>query len=184
MIAGCAVGMKIALTWRLGLCIVTRHCLIWTRVLQGKNRGAFFFSRMVMNDLMEVDKKVSALAIMCEWDRKGDLKHIVGGWKYQRERMGRNNRLQTRDRQNEQLPKAPRARLSPPPEGNEMCSVFRSGLRAKCKRPDLQIFTRKEEKYSTLKELIPRAPRSALRAKDQLFYEGKLCSVLMCYCKN
>lgn len=70
----------------------------------GKNRGAFFFSRMVMNDLMEGDKKVSALAIMNERDIKGDLKRIVGGWKYQRERMGRNNRLQTRDRRKEQCP--------------------------------------------------------------------------------
>lgn len=60
---------------------------------------------MVMNDLMEGDKKVSALAIMCEWDIKGDLKRIVGGWKYQRERMGRNNRLQTQDRQSEQYPR-------------------------------------------------------------------------------
>lgn len=40
---------------------------------------------MVMNDLMEGDKKVSALAIMNERDIKGDLKRIVGGWKYQRE---------------------------------------------------------------------------------------------------
>lgn len=41
---------------------------------------------------------------MNERDIKGDLKRIVGGWKYQRERMGRNNRLQTRDRQTEQCP--------------------------------------------------------------------------------
>lgn len=59
---------------------------------------------MVMNDLMDGDKKVSALVILYAWDIKRDLKHIVGGWKYQRERMGRNNRLQTRDRQNEQCP--------------------------------------------------------------------------------
>lgn len=39
-----------------------------------------------MNDLMERDKKVSALAILYECDIKGDLKHIVGRWKYQRER--------------------------------------------------------------------------------------------------
>lgn len=48
---------------------------------------------MVMNDLMGENKKVSALAIIYEWDIKGDLKLIVGEWKYQRERMDRNNGL-------------------------------------------------------------------------------------------
>lgn len=50
-----------------------------------------------MNDLMEGDKKVSALAIMYERDIKGDLKRIVGAGntrERERERMGRNNRLQ------------------------------------------------------------------------------------------
>lgn len=74
---------------------------------------------MVMNDLMEGDKKVSALAIMYEWDIKGDLKRIVGGWKYQRERMGRNNRLQTRDRQNEQYPR-PKSGAFPASHRREM----------------------------------------------------------------
>lgn len=48
---------------------------------------------MVMNDLMGKDKKVSALPIIYEWDIKGDLRLIVGEWKYQRERMDRKNRL-------------------------------------------------------------------------------------------
>lgn len=96
---------------------------------------------MVMNDLMERDKKVSALAILDECDIKGDLKHIVGGWKYQREREWAGTTDSKHKIGKMSSTHGPRAG-SPrqPSKGNEMCWVFgfffffHSRLRAKRKR--------------------------------------------------
>lgn len=87
MIAGCALGNENCFDMEIRplYCYKTLSHMDKSTV-GGKNRRVFFFSRMVMNDLMERDKKVSALAILYECDIKGDLKHIVGRWKYQRER--------------------------------------------------------------------------------------------------
>lgn len=126
MIAGCALGNENCL----GMEIRPLYCYktlshVDKSTVGGKNRRVFFFSRMVMNDLMERDKKVSALAILDECDIKGDLKHIVGGWKYQREREWAGTTDSKHKIGKMSSTHGPRAG-SPrqPSKGNEMCWVF------------------------------------------------------------
>lgn len=94
MIAGCALGNENCFDME----IRHRHCY---KTLSHMDKSTveekievFFFSRLVMNDLMgERTEKVSTLAIIEEQGIKGDLKRIVGEWKYQGEGMGENNRF-------------------------------------------------------------------------------------------
>lgn len=65
MIAGCALGNENCFDMEIRLlhCYKTLSHMDKSTV-EEKNRRVFFFSRMVMNDLMGEDKKVSALAII------------------------------------------------------------------------------------------------------------------------
>lgn len=94
MIVGCVLGNENCFDMEIRFLYCYKILFYMDKsIVEEKNRRVFFFFRMVMNDLMGEDKKVSVFVIIQEWDIKGDLKFIVREWKYQRERMGKNNRF-------------------------------------------------------------------------------------------
>lgn len=75
MIAGCALGNENCFDMEIRLlhCYKTLSHMDKSTV-EEKNRRVFFFSRMVMNDLMGKDKKVSALCHYLGMGQKGRFK--------------------------------------------------------------------------------------------------------------
>lgn len=107
-----------------------------------------------------------------------DLKLIVREWKYQRGRMGRNNRFPNM-RQGQWPAQQLEEQAWPPREGTQThWNSLKFELLAQPAEagPHFQIVTLGEEKVYNLKELM--SPFcSGFPEKDQLFYQGELCQV-------
>lgn len=99
--------------------------------------------------------------------------------------MGKNNRLPRH--KTSEMTSTPAWRTGFPSTRSALkFVVFSCWRKAEAGRPSFPDIHAGGEKVLNFKELIapPTPSCSGLQEKDQLFYKGKLCSVLMCYCKN